>query len=89
MKKYLAPIIVGAFLCGNLALSETQKHEIMLDREEINDEYIFFYELTISNPELTGKRRNAYISSYKTYLIDMSNQNAIDHQDLYAGLIEE
>jgi hypothetical protein len=89
MKKFLAPVIVAALLCGNLVLSETQRHEIMLEREDINEEYIYFYELTISNPELTGKRKDAYVSSYRTYLIDMGNEYLIEHRDLYAGLIEE
>jgi len=89
MKKYLAPIIVAGFLCGNLALSETERQEIVAERQEINEEYVYFYEMTISNPELTDVRRVAYKNSYRTFIIDMGNENAQNDPYLYEGLLEE
>lgn len=89
MKKWLAPVFVAAFLCGNLAVSETQKHEIAAEAEEINDEYIHFYELTLSREDLTDKRRMAYKNSYRTFMIRASEENLNNAPDLYEGLIEE
>lgn len=89
MKKFLAPTIVAALLCGNLALSETERQEIMLDREEINEEYIYFYETTLSNPELAPSRKMAYKNSYRTFIINISEENVANDPDLYEGLIEE
>ena len=89
MKKFLAPIFVAALLCGNLAMCETQKYEIATEMEEINDEYIHFYELTLSREDLTDKRRMAYKNSYRTFMINMSEENLKNDPNLYEGLAEE
>lgn len=89
MKKWLAPVLVAAFLCGNLALSETQKHEIATESEEINEEYINFYEFVLSQQEMTDKRKIAYKNSYRTFLISVSEEYYRNDPELYEGLIEE
>jgi hypothetical protein len=89
MKKWLAPVFVAAFLCGNLALCETQKSEILTETKEINEEYVHFYELTLSREDLTDRRRVAYKNSYRTFMLNMSEENLNNDPDLYEGLIEE
>ena len=89
MKKYLAPIFVAALLCGNLALCETQKHEIAAESEEINEEYIYFYEFVLSQEQMTDKRKMAYKNSYRTFLISVSEEHYRNDPELYEGLVEE
>lgn len=89
MKKLLAPIIVAAFLCGNLAISETQKQEIRAEGEDINEEYIHFYEITLSREDLSDKRRVAYKNSYRTFMLNVSEENFNNNPYLYEGLAEE
>lgn len=89
MKKLLAPIIVAGFLCGNLAISETQKQEIQIESEYINEEYIHFYEATLSREDLSDKRRVAYRNSYRTFMLNASEENINNNAELYEGLIEE
>lgn len=89
MKKWLAPIIVAAILCGNLALCETERQEVILESKEINEEYIYFYELVLSNQEMPDKRKMAYKNSYRTFMLSVSEENFRDDPELYEGLIEE
>lgn len=89
MKKWLAPVFVAAILCGNLALCEAKKQEIAAESQEINDEYVYFYELVLSNEELSDKRRVAYQTSYRTFISSISRENYRNNPELYAGLIEE
>lgn len=89
MRKYLAPVFVAAFLCGNLALCETEKYEIAAESEEINEEYIYFYEFILSNQEMTDQRKMAYKNSYRTFLISVSEEHYRNDPELYEGLIEE
>lgn len=89
MKKYLFVVLVAGLLCGQLALCETQKQEIRQEYEEINEEYTYFYEMTLSNPELSIPRKRAYQNSYKTFIINISEENKRDNPDLYQGLLEE
>lgn len=89
MKKFLAPIFVAALLCGNLALCETQKQEIAVESEEINDEYIYFYEFILANREMSDQRKVAYKNSFRTFLISISEEHYRNDPELYAGLIEE
>ncbi len=89
MKKWLAPVFVAAFLCGNLALCETEKYEIFTETKEINEDYIYFYELTLSRDDLTDKRRIAYKDSYRTFMLSASEENLNNDPYLYEGLQEE
>ena len=89
MKKWLAPVFVAAILCGNLALCEATKQEIAAESQEINDEYVYFYELVLSNEELSDKRRVAYQTSYRTFISSISRENYRNNPELYAGLAEE
>ena len=89
MRKWLLPVIVAAILCGNLAVSEAQRQEIKAEAQEINEEYIFFYETIISNPELSPSRRMVYKHSYITFMTSMRNDNIQDNPELYEGLLEE
>jgi len=86
MKKFLAPIIVAAVLCGNLALCEAQRTEIIAESVEINEEYVYFYEMTISNPELSPQRKNAYQTSYRTFITSMNRENYRNNPELYSNL---
>lgn len=89
MRKFLAPIIVAALLCGNLALCESKMGEILIETKEINDDYISFYELTLKREDLTDRRKMAYKNSLRTFMIRASEENYNNHPDLYEGLQEE
>lgn len=89
MKKYLLVIAVAAILLGNLALCEANRQEVLAESQEINDEYVYFYELVLSNEELSDKRRVAYQTSYRTFISSISRENYRNDPELYAGLIEE
>jgi len=89
MRKFLAPIIVAALLCGNLALCESRMSEILIEAREINEDYINFYELTVKREDLTDKRKMAYKNSLRTFMIRASEENFNNHPDLFEGLQEE
>lgn len=89
MKKYLLVISVAAILLGNLALCEANRQEILEESHDINEEYIYFYELVLSNQDMPDKRRVAYQTSYRTFMFNVSKENYRNNPDLYAGLIEE
>jgi len=89
MKKWLAPVFVAAMLFGNLALCETQKQEIKAESQEINEEYVYFYEMTLSNPELSPTRKMAYKNSYRTFMINVTEENIKNNPDLFEGLQED
>jgi hypothetical protein len=89
MRKFLAPIIVAALLCGDLALCESKMGEILVETKEINEDYISFYELTLKREDLTDRRKMAYKNSLRTFMIRSSEENYNNHPDLYEGLQEE
>jgi hypothetical protein len=89
MKKLLAPIIVAAFLFGNLALCQSKMAEIMTETKEINEDYIQFYESILKREDLTDKRRVAYKNSLRTFMFNASDENFRNDPNLYEGLIEE
>ena len=89
MKKYLPVVLVAGLLCGQLALCETQRQELKEEYHEINEEYVYFYELTLSNPDLSPPRKTAYKNSYRTFIINLSEENFKNDPELYEGLIEE
>jgi hypothetical protein len=89
MRKFLAPIIVAALLCGDLALCESKMGEILVETKEINDDYISFYEFTLNREDLTDRRKMAYKNSLRTFMIRASEENYNNHPDLYEGLQEE
>lgn len=89
MRKFLAPIIVAALLCGDLALCESKMGEILVETKEINEDYISFYELTLKREDLTDRRKMAYKNSLRTFMIRSSEENYSNHPDLYEGLQEE
>lgn len=89
MRKFLAPIIVAALLCGDLALCESKMGEILVETKEINEDYISFYELTLKREDLTDRRKIAYKNSLRTFMIRSSEENYNNHPDLYEGLQEE
>lgn len=89
MRKFLAPIIVAAILCGDLALCESKMSEILIETKEINEDYINFYELIVKREDLTDKRKIAYKNSLRTFMIRASEENYNNHPDLYEGLQEE
>ena len=89
MKKLLAPILVAAILCGNLALCESKTAEIMIETKEINEDYIEFYEFTVSREDLTDQTKTAYKNSLRTFLINASEENLRNDPDLYEGLQED
>ena len=89
MRKFLAPIIVAALLCGNLALCESRMSEILIEAREINEDYIDFYELTLKREDLTDRRKMAYRKSLTTFMIRASEENFNNHPDLFEGLQEE
>lgn len=89
MKKWLAPVIVAGVLCGNLALCEAKRQDLILESKEINEDYIYFYELVLSKEEMSDKRKIAYKNSYRTFMLSVSEENFRDNPELYKGLIEE
>ena len=89
MRKFLAPIIVAALLCGDLALCESKMGEILVETKEINEDYISFYELTLKREDLTDRRKMAYKNSLRTFMIRSSEENYNNHPDLYEGLQED
>ena len=89
MKKIFPILAVLAVLFANLALCEAKKQEVIAESQEINDEYVYFYELVLSNEELSDKRRVAYQTSYRTFISSISRENYRNNPELYAGLAEE
>ena len=70
-------------------MEEPEKQEIKQEYEEINEEYVYFYEMTLSNPDLTFPRKTAYRNSYRTFIINLSEENYRNDPELYEGLLEE
>ena len=89
MRKFLAPIAVAAFLCGDLAMCESKMGDILVETKEINEDYIQFYEFTLHREDLTDRRRMAYKNSLRTFMIRASEETFNNHPDLYEGLQEE
>ncbi len=89
MRKFLAPIIVAALLCGDLAMCESKMGDILVETKEINEDYIQFYEFTLHREDLTDQTKTAYKNSLRTFLINASEENLRNDPDLYEGLQEE
>lgn len=89
MRKFLAPIVVAAFLCGDLAMCESKMGDILVEAREINDDYIKFYEFTLHREDLTDRRKAAYRNSLRTFMIRASEDNLNNDPNLYEGLQEE
>ncbi len=89
MRKLLAPIAVAAILCGNLALCESKMAEAMIETNEINEDYVEFYEFTVNREDLTDETKTAYRNSLRTFMINVSEENLRNDPDLYEGLKED
>lgn len=74
MKKYLPIIIIVGLLCGNIAISETQKQEKIQQSLELNDEFIQHYEFMLNEEERDKKEKIIIRDGYKGFLIWTSHE---------------
>ena len=68
MKKYLAPVIVAGFLCGNLALCETERKDIIFESTELNEEFVYHYEMMIKYEERNPEELMIIREGYRGFL---------------------
>lgn len=69
MRKYLIPIIVAGLLCGNLAICETQRQDLIVESDEINDEIIEHYEDMIRYEERKKEELLIIKEGYRKFLL--------------------
>lgn len=69
MKKILLFIFTCGALIGSIVYYDSEKKHIQEESLYINDEFIEFYELLLSESKLSKEEKIAYRESYRTFLI--------------------
>lgn len=69
MKKYLVPVVVAGLLGGNLAVCETQKQDLIVASEEINDEIIEHYEDMLHIEQRNKEELKIIREGYRKFLL--------------------
>lgn len=69
MKKLLPIIFIFGALIGSIVYHDEQERHVKQESLYINDEFIEFYELLLSESNLSTEEKIAYRESYRTFLI--------------------
>lgn len=87
MKKLLPIIFICGALIGSIIYHDAQEHYIKEESLYINDEFIEFYELLLTESNLSTEEKIAYRESYRTFLIWSGDEYR--EYDLNEYLLEE